>query len=199
MFAYRYNHYLSPTQELPAIPFVSLTTALDLSRISMIPLDWAETMWNQQQSIVCVLHYDDSDVFYFIIPSHIDCSNTHDIRRFKLESSYDVNDHHCDYYAKPMIRRFIERLTLRLHTRSYLILVQSSIPFPPTELEYHQQFIQKIHMDQVDDLYEHSLIQSELQQSQEMVDNHREYSPGGKGMEEAQQDFEELALLTKRI
>jgi hypothetical protein len=32
-----------------------------------------------------------------------------------------------------------------------------------------------------------------------MVDNHREYSPGGKGMEEAHQDFEELALLTKRI
>jgi hypothetical protein len=200
MFAYRYNPYLSPTtQELPTFPFVSFTNALDLSRLRMYPLDWAEETWNQQQSLSCVLHYDDSDVFYFILPSNIECPTTADIRRLTMDHAYDEKDHHCDYYAKPTLQRFMEKLNIRLHTRTYLTIIESSIPFLPTDLEYHQLFLEKVHIDHNDDQYEMSLIQSMVRKSQEVINNHHDYSPDGKGMDEAKQDFEELTLLTMKI
>lgn len=197
MYAYRYVPYLSPTDELPVLPFVSFAEAFDLARISAIPLDWIETTWNHHHFLALVLHYHESDVYYFLLPSGIHCPNTAEYRRITLESLYDTRDHHCDYYAKPILLRFIQRFNARRHTRMILTSIQGRIPFDRDTPVYHEALLRELQRVEIDDAHDHMLFLSFLRDTEHAVNTERRYRPGGEGMEEAKEEFDILTILMK--
>jgi len=197
MLAYRYIPYVSPKDPAPRSSFVSFENAYDLTR--PLPLDWAEQTWNEKSSIVFVLHYCDSDVYYFLVPPNIDCPNTSEYRRMKFEVWQDNADHHCDYYARGVLRSFMERFAKRLHTRNLITQIKSSIPFDPSDVIYHQALWNRLELVEIDEFYDESLLERAIAEAREIIEIEEQYRPDGAGMKEAKQDFEELALLTKKI
>jgi hypothetical protein len=198
MLAYRYIPYVNPKEPTPTFSLVSFEHAYDLSRMRAISLDWIEQTWNEKSSIVFVLHYCDSDIYYFILPSTIDCPNTSEYRRMKLEEGRDAHDHHCDYYAKDILRSFVGQFSKRLHTRYIIQRIESTIPFDPTDITYHQIMWNQLELIEIDETHDQSLLERIIADTREIVETEQRYRPNGAGMEEAKQDFEELALLTKK-
>ena len=197
MYAYRYVPYLSPTDDLPVLPFVSFAEAFDLTRISAIPMDWIETTWDFRRFLALVLHYYESDIYYFLLPSDVDCPNTAECRRVTLESLYDTRDHHCDYYAKPILLRFIQRFNARRHTRMILTSIQQRIPFDRDTPVYHEALLHELQRVKIDDSHDDRLFISLLRETEDAVNTERRYRPGGEGMEEAREEFEILTILMK--
>ena len=196
MLAYRYLPYVNPKEPTPTFSLVSFEHAYDLSRPIM--MDWIEQTWNEKSSIVFVLHYCDSDVYYFILPSTIDCPNTAEYRRMKLEEGRDVHDHHCDYYARDILRSFVGQFSKRLHTRHILQRIADTIPFDPSDIIYHQVLWNQLELLEIDETYDRSLLERIIADTRDIVETEQRYRPNESGMEEAKQDFEELVLLTKK-
>jgi len=163
-------------------------------------MDVIETLWNKNQCITIVLDDENMEIYYFLLPHTLYYPNTNQYRRLELEVMESALDHRCDYYAKMIIRPFVVRLNCRLRTRNYIKLVEKKIPFPRTELGYHQQFIEKLRIESIESSqYETILLLNLLRESEEIVKEEQEYRPEGEGYYEVKQDFEELALLTTPI
>jgi len=101
--------------------------------------------------------------------------------------------------VKTTIPLFLTRFQKRIRTRQYLNKVQSSIPFLPTELAYHQQLVEKVSIHSDTDEYELPLIRTYLYESMDIVKEEKEYHPDGVKMSELKEGFEELALLMKSL
>lgn len=195
MLVYRVNEYVAPTLH-PMAPSYSFADAIDIQILPTYPMDEVEIRWNRMKELSIVLHYIDSKVYYFLVDDPI--NNTAAYRRFKLESQ-DPEDHHCDYYAKPILTRFMGRFHRRLHTRRLVQAIVSSIPYDPTEIEYHHQFLRKIRREYIDDSHDRHLLQQLTEESKEIVEAEERFRPNEVGFEEAKERFQETMLFSSEM
>ena len=195
MLVYRVNEYVAPTL-LPVDPPYSFADAIDIQTLPTYSIDKVEIRWSQLKELSIVLHYADSKVYYFLVDDPI--NNTAAYRRFKLES-HDPEDHHCDYYTKPIITRFMGRFHRRLHTRRLVQAIVSSIPYDPKEVEYHQQFLTKLRREYIDDSYDRHLLQQLMEESKEIVEAEKSFRPNEAGFQEAKERFQETMRLSSEI
>jgi hypothetical protein len=203
MNLYRYIHdvpsmpVLKYRKELPTLPNTSFTEVFCISHYSDISLNKAEDAWNQHQCLVFELFYTEiKSIYYVLLPNTVELSST-DYKQISMDDQYDDNRHIYDYYLKTTFPLFLTRFQKRIRTRQYLNKVQRSIPFPPTELAYHQQLVEKVSIYSLMDEYELPLIRTYLYESLDIVKEEKEYHPDGVKMLELKEGFEELALLTK--
>ena len=99
-------------------------------------------------------------------------------------------DHHCDYYAKPILGRFLGRFERRLHTRATIQSIQDSIIMDPTTVAYQEEFLRHLQQIEVDDSHDRHLLQKLTDETRAIVETERRYRPGAEGFEEAKQRFE---------
>jgi len=196
MLVYRVNKYIDPGV-IPSIPPYDFQDAIDLSRIPTISIDDIELIWNHDKYLTIMMKYSAKIVYYFIVEEPI--SETEEYRRLRLEVYQDSADRHCDYYAKPLLSRFVERLQRRLRTRSLLTLITSNNPYPPTEIEYHVCFLSELERTYVNDLCDRQLLQKIKEESRSIVQAERDYRPGGSGFEEVKEQFQETMLLSSTM
>ncbi len=199
MNLYRYRHTASSANALPTIPGISFTETFRFTRESDISLDRAEDIWNRHNCLLFELYYTQtSNIFYVLLSDSIEVSLL-DYKHFILDNFYTDITHTYDYSVLRVIPLFLEQFQKRIRTRQYLNDVQRSIPFPPTELAYHQQFVEKVNIYSYMDEYELPLIRACLYESQDIVKDEKEYRPDGVKVSELKEDFEELSLLTKSL
>ena len=108
----------------------------------------------------------------------------------KLDAEYDMADHHCDYYAKPILARFLGRFQRRLHTRAAIQHIQDSIVMDPTTVAYQEEFLRHLQQIEVNDLHDRHLLQKLMDETRAIVETEQRYRPGAEGFEEAKQRFE---------
>ena len=168
-----------------------------MSHYSDISLDKVEDAWNQHQCLVFELYYNErTSIYCVILPNTVELSST-DYKQITMDDQYDDDRQIYDYYIKTTFPLFLTRFQKRIRTRQYLNQVQRSISFPPTELAYHQQLVEKVSIHSDTDEYELPLIRPYLYESLEILKEEKEYHPDGVKMQELKEGFEELALLTK--
>jgi hypothetical protein len=186
MFLYRLNDDYDPAC-LPVFDSVSFADAINLSTIPLVSFEMVEYRWKTEQSIAIVFRYD-SNIYYFL--SDKEYPTTAECRRMKLDAEYDMADHHCDYYAKPILARFLGRFQRRLHTRAALELITNNIVMDPTTVAYHEEFLRHLQQIKVDDLHDRHLLQKLTDETRAIVETEHRYRPGAAGFEEARQQFE---------
>ena len=187
MFVYRLNDDYDPAC-VPVFDDISFANAIDLSTIPLVSFEMVEYRWKTEQSISIVFRYD-SNIYYFLSDKEY---LTNECRRMKLDAEYDMADHHCDYYAKPILARFLGRFERRLHTRDTIQRIQDSIVMDPTTVAYQEEFLCHLQQIEVDDSHDRHLLQKLRDESRLIVETERRYRPGAEGFEEAKQRFESL-------
>jgi hypothetical protein len=185
MFIYRLNDDYDPAC-VPVFESVSFANAFDLSTIPLVSFEMVEYRWKTEQSIAIVFRYD-SNIYYFLSEKEY---TTAECRRMKLDAEYDMADHHCDYYAKPILARFLGRVERRLHTRATIQLITNSIAMDPTTVAYQEEFLRHLQQMKVDDSHDRHLLQKLTDETRAIVETERLYRPGAQGFEEAKQRFE---------
>jgi len=185
MFLYRLNDDYDPAC-VPVFDDISFANAIDLSTIPLVSFEMVEYRWKTEQSIAIVFRYD-SNIYYFLSEKEY---TTAECRRMKLDAEYDMADHHCDYYAKPILARFLGRFQRRLHTRAALELITNNIVMDPTTAAYHEEFLRHLQQIVVDDLHDRHLLQKLMDETRTIVETEQRYRPGAEGFEEARQRFE---------
>jgi hypothetical protein len=186
MFLYRLNDDYDPAR-LPVFDDISFANAIDLSTIPLVSFEMVEYRWATEQSIAIKLHYCERNIYYFVSEKEYP---TVECRRMKLDAEYDMADHHCDYYAKPILARFLGRFERRLHTRAALELITNSIAMDPTTAAYHEEFLRHLQQMKVDDSHDRHLLQKLTEETRAIVETEQRYRPGAVGFEEAKQRFE---------
>ena len=144
--------------------------------------------WKTEQSISIVFRYD-SNIYYFLSDKEYP---TTECRRMKLDAEYDMADHHCDYYAKPILARFLGRFERRLYTRAAIQRIQDSIVMDPTTVAYQEEFLRHLQQIEVDDLHDRHLLQKLRDETRAILETEQRYRPGAEGFEEAKQRFESV-------
>jgi hypothetical protein len=185
MFIYRLNDDYDPAC-VPVFDDISFANAIDLSTIPLVSFEMVEYRWKTEQSIAIVFRYD-SNIYYFLSEKEY---TTAECRRMKLDAEYDMADHHCDYYAKPILARFLGRVERRLHTRAAIELITSNIAMDPTTAAYHEEFLRHLQQMKVDDSHDRHLLQKLTDETRAIVETEQRYRPGAEGFEEAKQRFE---------
>lgn len=200
-FIYRYIHHIPNTEHPPKLPGISFNEIFQIKNLSTLSLDAAEAEWNQHHCLVFVLDYNNTfGIYYVLLPDYMYDIITKDYERILLVEPFQSNSGAHDIYIIPSLYHiFIERFEKRLRTRKYLNVIQRTIPFPPTELAYHQQLSQKVCTNSLMDGYELSLLRKYVNESLDIIRDEKDYRPGGKKMLELQQSFEELVLLMTPI
>ena len=203
MNLYRYLHdapsmlSLKTTKTLPILPSITFTETFHMSHYSDISLDKVEDIWNEHQCLVFELYNNErKSIYCALLPNTVELSSA-DYKHVPMDDHYDNERHIYDYYIKTTFPLFLTRFQKRLKTRHYLNEVLRSIPFPPTDISYHQQLVEKVSIHSDTDEYELSLIRPYLYESLDIVNEEKKYQPGGVKMLELKEGFEELALLTK--
>jgi hypothetical protein len=186
MFLYRLNDDYDPAC-VPVFDDISFANAFDLSTIPLVSFEMVEYRWKTEQSISIVFRYD-SNIYYFLSDKEYPTTTT--CRRMKLDAEYDMADHHCDYYAKPILARFLGRFERRLHTRAAIQHIQDNIVMDPTTVAYQEEFLRHLQQIKVDDLHDRHLLQKLTDESRAIVETEQRYRPGAEGFEEARQRFE---------
>jgi hypothetical protein len=187
MFLYRLNDDYDPAR-VPVFDDISFANAFDLSTIPLVSFEMVEYRWKTEQSIAIVFRYD-SNIYYFLSEKEY---TTAECRRMKLDAEYDMADHHCDYYAKPILARFLGRFERRLHTRAALELITNSIAMDPTTVAYQEEFLRHLQQIKVDDSHDRHLLQKLMDETRAIVETEQRYRPGAEGFEEARQNFESV-------
>jgi hypothetical protein len=187
MFLYRLNDDYDPAR-LPVFDDISFANAFDLSTIPLVSFEMVEYRWKTEQSIAIVFRYD-SNIYYFLSEKEY---TTAECRRMKLDAEYDMADHHCDYYAKPILARFLGRFQRRLHTRAAIQHIQDNIVMDPTTVAYHEEFLRHLQQIKVDDSHDRHLLQKLTDETRAIVETEQRYRPGAEGFEEARQRFESV-------
>jgi hypothetical protein len=205
MNLYRYLHdvpsmpVLKYRKELPTLPNTSFTEVFCISHYSDISLDKVEDMWNEHECLVFELFYTEiKGIYCVLLPNTVEVSST-DYKQITMDDQYDEKRHIYDYYVKTTLPLFLTRFQKRIRTRHYLNEVLRSIPFPPTDISYHQQLVEKVSIHSDTDEYELPLIRPYLYESMDIVKEEKEYQPGGVKMQELKEGFEELSLLIKPL
>ena len=187
MFLYRLNDDYDPAR-MPVFDDISFANAFDLSTIPLVSFEMVEYRWKTEQSIAIVFRYD-SNIYYFLSEKEY---TTAECRRMKLDAEYDMADHHCVYYAKPILARFLGRFERRLHTRAALELITNSIAMDPTTVAYQEEFLRHLQQIKVDDSHDRHLLQKLTEETRAIVETEQRYRPGALGFEEAKQRFESV-------
>jgi len=187
MFLYRLNDDYDPAC-VPVFDDISFANAIDLSTIPLVSFEMVEYRWKTEQSITIKLHYCERNIYYFL--SEKEYPTTTECRRMKLDAAYDIADHHCDYYTKPILDRFLGRFQRRLHTRAALELITNNIVMDPTTAAYHEEFLRHLQQIVVDDSHDRHLLQKLMDETRAIVETEQRYRPGAEGFEEARQRFE---------
>ena len=105
-----------------------------------------------------------------------------------LEIRDDPEDHHCDYYAKSILKRFVERLERRMNTRILLRIIDAAIAHSSTEIEYHVRLLHELDREGNSDLYDRPLLQRIKDESRAIMKAERDFGPG---CEDVQKRFED--------
>ena len=187
MFIYRLNDDYDPAC-VPVFDDISFANAIDLSTIPLVSFEMVEYRWKTEQSVAIVFRYD-SNIYYFLSEKEY---LTNECRRMKLDAEYDMADQHCDYYAKPILARFLGRVERRLHTRAAIQCIQDSIVMDPTTVAYQEEFLRHLQQMKVDDSHDRHLLQKLTDETRAIVETERRYRPGAEGFEEAKQRFESV-------
>jgi len=118
MYVYRVAHYMSDA-ELPVLPFVSFTEAFQVTSLPTISFNVIEAQWNSLAYIAILMPYMvNENVYYFVSSQKYD--DTNEYFHLELNDEKRVKWHQCDFFAIPILRRFVERLQRRLETRELL-------------------------------------------------------------------------------
>lgn len=197
---YEYIHHLPHTEQHVTLPSISFTTTFTLTSISTLSIDVAEEVWKNESCLVFMLDNNQHTIYYVLLPEYMhEYISSTDYHRIILDYHYFVDrniNHVHNIYA---IQSFLLRFDRRIRTRHYLTKIQSTIPYPTTELAYHQQFIEKVRICTFMNKYDLPLIRKYLYESLDIVNGEKEYRPDSEKVKELKQDFEELALLMKPI
>jgi hypothetical protein len=187
MFVYCLTIYVRPGDTYIIPPF-DMEDAIPFSCIPTVSMDQIEIIWNHDKHLSIMLDYHDKEVYYFVTEESMPNTAMH--RRLRLEVSHDPQDRNCDYYVRPFLTRFVERLQRRIHTRTLLRMIAASIPYPPTEIEYHVQLLYELDQEN-SDFHDRHLLQQIKEESRAIIKVEKDYRPSGPGFEEAQQHFQE--------
>jgi hypothetical protein len=188
MFVYCLNIYVRPGDKYSIPPF-EMEDAIPFSCIPTVSMDQIEIIWNHDKQLSIMLDHYDKEAYYFVTEESI--PNTAMYRRLRLEVSHDPHDRNCDDYVRPFLTRFVDRLQRRIHTRTLLRMIAASIPYPPTEIEYHVKLLYELEREGDDYLYDRLLLQQIKNESRTIIKADQDYRPNGPGFEEAQQHFQE--------
>jgi len=199
MLVYKINQYVDPSR-IPILSYPDLSSrfsfshATDLATVAYLPLHDMEMIWNRDKYFVIVFHYS-TDVYYLVVPDELPSSP--DYRQVKLEEGYDVHDHHCDYYARPILIRFMEKWNRRIRTRTLLYrIIDSLSTSDPQEVQYHKEFLASLQRESLDHSFDHELLNQMIDESCTIVEIEKRYCPGGEGFNEAKQEFERISMLS---
>ena len=186
MHVYRVASYY-PDAELPVLPFVSFAEAIQIVLLPTISFDVMEAQWNSIAYIAILMPYMvNQNVYYFI--SKENHPDTHDYFHLELNDDRRMKWHHCDFYAIPVLRRFVGRLQQRLETREWLNTIVQNLREDPTTPEYHEALLFKL--EQVEPIgMDHILFRKTLEEVKDIVETERNYRPDAPGCDAAHQHF----------
>jgi len=98
MLSYRFNKYYKPTDNPP----LNSKYFLFLEDINIEEV--REQLTNNKYALFRFNYSNEIIVYYIIISDTIDI----DMSLLKiLKNGYDMTDHHCDYYIKPILSKLI--------------------------------------------------------------------------------------------
>lgn len=190
---YRYVSYFPTTTYVPTLPFISFSMAHDLRTLPTISMDGVETLWKETNDFTVVLHYGELDAYYFLLPADTYLPESSAYRLMKPDVAFDPEDHHCDYYAKPLLARFADRLSRRLTTRAVLASFYASIRAEKNTVLYHEQLLRNLKTFPWGDTHDRHLVQNLQDESRDIVETERHYRPDGMGYQEVKEEFETRA------
>ena len=184
--------------DLP-IPMESFNNAIPAGKIPTIDMEELETVWGDDGHLVIIMTYlEDCDIYYLLLPTE-----------YSLESLDDINQrdkmHHCDYYMKPFLDRFVDRFQRRVHTRKLvkdiILYVNGSYgdelnPMYNISLVEHLTKLSNANHTYNDPLYsklDGSFLQNLVCQTKEKVEEEERFCPGGAGFKKAKEHFESFS------
>jgi hypothetical protein len=156
MYVYRLHKYVN-SSAIPSLPLFSVEDAIPFTRIPTVSMDKIEIVWNHDNYLSIVLEFPSINIYFIVTEKSIPdtelyyplCLEVHDV------VPYD----YYDSYAKPILRRFVERLQRRLDTRILLRVITASISYAPTEIEYHVRLLHELDREGNSDLYDRPFLQ----------------------------------------
>jgi hypothetical protein len=188
MHVYRVNKYVD-SSTIPSLPPFSVEDAIPFTRIPTVSMDKIEIVWNHDNYLSIVLEFPTINIYYIVTEKPN--SDTTLYYPLRLEVHDVVPYDYYDSYAKPILKRFVERLERRLHTRILLRIIDASITHSSTEIEYHIRLLHELDREGNSDIYDRPLLQRIKDESRAIIKTEQYYQPNGPGFEEAQKRFEE--------
>ena len=156
MYVYRLHKYID-SSAIPSIPLFSLEDAIPLTRIPTVSMDKIEIVWNHDNYLSIVLEFPSINIYFIVTEKSIPDTTLYYPLRLEVHDVVPYDYH--DSYAKPILRRFVERLQRRLDTRILLRIITSSISYAPTEMEYHVRLLHELDREGNSDLYDRPFLQ----------------------------------------
>ena len=179
---------------------IDIDNIINIRNVPTISLEKLEELWKTKGNIVFILNYCDFDIYYIL--SDLSDLNEDPDSNFRLITT--TNMHHCDFYVKPIVNRFIERFQRRLRTRSFIQSIADQI-----QSQYHDEINPKYNVSLLEELtklyetnkiYHHPnygtldtyLIQNLILDINDKVELEKKFRPGGDGFLDAKTHFESL-------
>ena len=179
---------------------IDIDNIINIRNVPTISLEKLEELWKTKGNIVFILNYCDFDIYYIL--SDLSDLNEDPDSNFRLITTNNM--HHCDFYVKPLISRFIERFQRRLRTRSFIQTIVDQI-----QRQYHDEINPKYNVSLLEELtklyetnkiYHHPnygtldtyLIQNLILDINDKVELEKKFRPGGDGFLDAKTHFESL-------
>lgn len=179
---------------------IDIDNIINIRNVPTISLEKLEELWKTKGNIVFILNYCDFDIYYIL--SDLSDLNEDPDSNFRLITT--TNMHHCDFYVKPIVNRFIERFQRRLRTRSFIHTITDQI-----QSQYHDEINPKYNVSLLEELtklyetnkiYHHPnygtldtyLIQNLILDINDKVELEKKFRPGGDGFLDAKTHFESL-------
>lgn len=182
---------------------IDIDNIINIRNVPTISLEKLEELWKTKGNIVFILNYCDFDIYYILSDlSDLSDLNEDPDSNFRLITT--TNMHHCDFYVKPIVNRFIERFQRRLRTRSFIQSIADQI-----QSQYHDEINPKYNVSLLEELtklyetnkiYHHPnygtldtyLIQNLILDINDKVELEKKFRPGGDGFLDAKTHFESL-------
>ena len=179
---------------------IDIDNIINIRNVPTISLEKLEELWKTKGNIVFILNYCDFDIYYIL--SDLSDLNEDPDSNFRLITTNNM--HHCDFYVKPIVNRFIERFQRRLRTRSFIQTIVDQI-----QRQYHDEINPKYNVSLLEELtklyetnkiYHHPnygtldtyLIQNLILDINDKVELEKKFRPGGDGFLDAKTHFESL-------
>lgn len=198
MHVYRVAPYF-PDTEYPVLPFVSFAKAIQIVLLPTISFDVMEDQWNSIAYITIMMPYMlNQDVYYFITKEKR--PDTDDYFHLELDDDYRVKWNQCDFFAIPILRRFVGRLQQRLETRELLNTMIHNLreEIDATTPEYYEALLTKLEQVEPRGL-DHILLRKTLEEVKDIVETERDYRPDAPGCQAAHQHFNHVSGSLARL